>query len=45
VASTEVWGLDEIAELTQLAPLSPRHLARLKLSGYSPDQFAMRGMS
>jgi len=45
VASTEVWGLDEAAELTQLAPLSPRHLNRLRLSGYSADQFAMRGVT
>jgi len=45
VASTEVWGLDDTGELTQLAPLSPRHLTRLRQSGYSPDQFAVRGPS
>jgi pilus assembly protein CpaF len=45
IASTEVWGLDETAELTQLAPLSPRHLDRLHRSGYTPDLFAMRGVS
>ena len=43
VASTEVWGLDDVGELSQLAPLSARHLQRLRLSGYSPDQFSMRG--
>ncbi|MGA9278189.1 CpaF family protein, partial [Ilumatobacter sp.] len=42
VASTEVWGLDADAELTQLAPLSTRHLSRLRLSGYQPDDFAIR---
>lgn len=45
VSSTEVWGLDELGELTQLAPLSPRHLNRLRLSGYAPDDFAVNGAS
>lgn len=45
VASTEVWGLGESHELTQLAPLSQRHIDRLRRSGYSPDQFAIRGRS
>jgi pilus assembly protein CpaF len=41
VASTEVWAIDDTNELTQVAPLSHRHLSRLRLSGYSADQFAM----
>ena len=43
VASTEVWGLDDNGELTQIAPLSTRHLNRLRMSGYSPARFALRG--
>ncbi len=31
-------------ELAQVAPLSPRHLNRLRISGYAPEQFAMRGV-
>ncbi len=45
VASTEVWGFGEGDELSQLAPLSPRHLQRLRLAGYSSDQFAVTGWS
>lgn len=41
VASTEVWGFGEGDELAQLAPLSQRHLQRLRLAGYSSDQFAV----
>lgn len=44
VAATEVWGLNEVGELDQIAGLSPRHLNRLRVSGYSPDQFSMRGV-
>ena len=40
VASTEVWGLDEFGELVQTAPLSARHLNRLRMSGYPTDDFA-----
>jgi pilus assembly protein CpaF len=43
VSSTEVWGLDGAGDLAQLAPLSARHLNRLRVSGYSPDDFALRG--
>ncbi len=43
VSATEVWGLDDSGELTQVAGLSPRHLNRLRVSGYSSEQFAMRG--
>ena len=45
VASTEVWGLDARGELAQLAPLSARHLNRLRISGYSPDDFSLHGTS
>lgn len=44
VAATEAWGLGATGELEQVAGLSPRHLDRLRISGYSPDQFAMRGV-
>jgi pilus assembly protein CpaF len=40
VASTEVWGLDAHGRLGQVAPLSPRHLARLRLAGYDTSLFA-----
>jgi len=43
VASTEVWGFGESDELQQLAPLSARHLRRLRLAGYSSEQFAVHG--
>jgi Flp pilus assembly CpaF family ATPase len=41
VSSTEVWAIDEHDRLAQVAPLSTRHLTRLRLSGYRPEQFAM----
>lgn len=41
VASTEVWSLNDEGDLTQTAGLSTRHLKRLRISGYSPDQFAV----
>ena len=41
VSSTEAWGLDHDGVLRQIAPLSPRHLARLRLAGYSPGDFAV----
>jgi Flp pilus assembly CpaF family ATPase len=43
VATTEVWGLDEHQQLVQLAPLSPRHLSRLRLAGYETSLFAAVG--
>jgi len=48
VASTEVWGMSDPhdaghPELHQIAPLSPRHLRRLRLAGYAADQFAVDG--
>ena len=46
VSSTEVWGLVDAGgggdELAQVAPLSQRHLSRLRLAGYRPEQFALR---
>ncbi len=46
VSSTEVWALDEYDdELAQVAPLSQRHLTRLRLAGYRPEQFAVTGRS
>ena len=46
VSSTEVWALDQHdEELAQVAPLSHRHLTRLRLAGYRPEQFAVMGRS
>jgi Flp pilus assembly CpaF family ATPase len=42
VSSTEVWTLDDRGEdLVQVAPLSQRHLTRLRLAGYRAEQFAV----
>ena len=41
VSSTEVWGIDGKGELNQMAPLSQRHMRRLRLAGYQPDQFSV----
>jgi Flp pilus assembly CpaF family ATPase len=43
VSSTEIWGIDDTGELAQLAPLSTRHLNRLRQSGYLPDDFGLVG--
>jgi Flp pilus assembly CpaF family ATPase len=43
VASTEVWAVDAHDELVQVAPLSQRHLNRLRLAGYPADLFAVSG--
>ena len=43
LATTEVWGLDHDGHLVQHAPLSARHLQRLRLSGYDPKLFAPIG--
>jgi pilus assembly protein CpaF len=43
VSSTEVWKLHPSAGLTQIAPLSQRHLERLVLAGYEPALFAPAG--
>lgn len=41
VSSTEVWAIDDLDELRQVAPLSQRHLTRLRLAGYSADRFSV----
>ena len=43
LATTEVWGLGPTGELVQQAPLSERHLQRLRLAGYEPHLFAHTG--
>ena len=43
LATTEVWGVGSEGELAQQAPLSARHLHRLRLSGYDPTLFAFAG--
>ncbi len=43
VSSTEVWAIDEADELVQVAPLSQRHLNRLRLAGYSQELFGAIG--
>ncbi len=43
LATTEVWGIGETGELTQVAPLSTRHLQRLRMSGYDTRPFAPSG--
>jgi Flp pilus assembly CpaF family ATPase len=45
VSSTEVWALDDHDELVQVAPLSQRHLNRLRSAGYSADLFAVEGLA
>ncbi len=41
VSSTEAWAIDHADELVQIAPLSQRHLNRLRLAGYSSRLFAV----
>lgn len=43
VSSTEIWGVDDSGTLHQVAPLSQRHLRRLRLAGYDADLFAVDG--
>ena len=40
LAATEVWGIGATGTLTQQAPLSVRHLQRLRLAGFDPQLFA-----
>ncbi len=40
LAATEVWGIDGTGTLRQRAPLSVRHLQRLRLAGIDPQLFA-----
>ena len=44
LSTTEVFGMPETAELVQVAPLSHRHMQRLRLAGYDPHLFQMGGM-
>ena len=41
VSSTEVWAIGDHDELEQIAPLSQRHLNRLRLAGYPTELFAV----
>jgi len=43
LSSTETWGMDDHGQFRQLAPLSARHLRRLRLDGHSPELFTLRG--
>ena len=43
VSSTEVWAIDDDDELVQVAPLSQRHLNRLRLAGYPAELFSVEG--
>jgi hypothetical protein len=43
VSSTEVWAVDDRDQLVQIAPLSQRHLTRLRLAGYTADLFGVEG--
>ena len=43
VSSTEVWAIDDHDELVQVAPLSQRHVSRLRLSGYTAELFSVDG--
>lgn len=43
LATTEVWGIGDDGMLAQIAPLSPRHVQRLRLAGYDPQMFAPTG--
>jgi hypothetical protein len=43
LASTEVWGVGPDGGLVQRAPLSDRHLQRLRLAGYDARDFAAVG--
>jgi pilus assembly protein CpaF len=41
LSTTEVFGMPDTAELVQIAPLSHRHMQRLRLAGYDPKLFQM----
>ena len=43
LATTEVWGVGHDGELVQQAPLSERHVQRLRLAGYDPRLFVHTG--
>jgi Flp pilus assembly CpaF family ATPase len=40
LATSEIWAIAADGELVQQAPLSARHLRRLRLAGYDPQLFA-----
>ncbi len=40
LATTEVWGIGNDGQLVQLAPLSVRHIQRLRIAGYDAQLFA-----
>jgi hypothetical protein len=40
LAATEVWGIGASGALAQQAPLSVRHLQRMRLAGFDPQLFA-----
>jgi Flp pilus assembly CpaF family ATPase len=44
LATTEVWAIGPDGELVQQAPLSVRHLRRLRLAGYDERLFAPTGI-
>ena len=44
IASTEIWGMDDDGRFGQLAPMSTRHLRRLRLDGHPADLFAIDGV-
>jgi pilus assembly protein CpaF len=43
LATSVVWGLDDQGQLVQQAPMSARHLARLRAAGYDTRLFTMAG--
>lgn len=43
LATTEVWAVGSAGQLVQTAPLSERHLQRLRRAGYDPRLFAPTG--
>jgi pilus assembly protein CpaF len=43
LATTELWSADPDGVLTQRAPMSARHLARLRAAGYDTRAFTMAG--
>lgn len=43
LATTEVWGVNDAGELTQVGEMSSRHLRRLRLGGFDADLFKTVG--
>jgi Flp pilus assembly CpaF family ATPase len=44
LATTRIWGHDDLGGLAQLAPLSGRHLERLRIDGHPTELFATGGV-